>query len=186
METIQIEKNITMFTSFISKDNANKIVKIAELAKQSDWDLYTNSPRDNKNEWGDRILLINEIDWIKKEIGDTLKIIHKQAEDIANQTLGKNYTLTPITALYRTRTGEKMNSHYDAGLNPSLKAAVVIYLNDNFSGGELYYSNLGISIKPVECSMVLHPGNEIYRHGVSEVTSGTRYVFSAFLMLPPK
>ena len=61
----------------------------------------------------------------------------------------------------------------------------IVYLNDNFSGGEIYYSNLNLSIKPIACSMIVHPANEVYRHGVAEVISGTRYILSAFLTLPP-
>ena len=65
------------------------------------------------------------------------------------------------------------------------KQSAIVFLNDNFSGGEIYYSNLNLSIKPIACSMIVHPANEVYRHGVAEVISGTRYILSAFLTLPP-
>ena len=145
MEYINIEKNIRMFPNFISQEFANKILSIVESTSQEDWDLYTNKPRDNKNEWSDRILLMNEIPWIKNLVGSELDDLYQKTKNAINMTLNKQYEMTTINALHRTRIGEKMNPHYDGGFGPTFKAGAVIYLNDNFSGGEIYYSNLNLS-----------------------------------------
>jgi predicted 2-oxoglutarate/Fe(II)-dependent dioxygenase YbiX len=52
---------------------------------------------------------------------------------------------------------------------------LVYYLNDDYTGGEINFSILGIKIKPVKNQLIIFPSNYIYRHSVEEVTKGTRY-----------
>lgn len=47
------------------------------------------------------------------------------------------------------------------------------FLNDDYEGGELTFEEIGVSLKPKAGSLVLFPGYYT-RHGVNEVTSGTR------------
>lgn len=55
------------------------------------------------------------------------------------------------------------------------------YLNDEYVGGELYYPNLDFSYKPVPNSLVIHRGaEELFRHGVNDVSSGVRFSFGMF------
>lgn len=58
----------------------------------------------------------------------------------------------------------------------------VAYLNDDFVGGEVYYPNLGISLKPIKNSLVIHPGTLEYLHGVTDVTSGVRFNLAFFAL----
>jgi hypothetical protein len=48
-----------------------------------------------------------------------------------------------------------------------------LFLNDDYEGGELYFEELDISLKPKAGTLVLFPGYYT-RHGVKEITSGTR------------
>lgn len=42
----------------------------------------------------------------------------------------------------------------------------VIYLNDNFNGGEIHYNEIDITFKPVPGTMIMHIGDSAkYRHG---------------------
>jgi hypothetical protein len=56
--------------------------------------------------------------------------------------------------------------------NPVIWGAVV-YFNDDYEGGELFYPEYNFSYKPKRKDLVLHDGEIL--HGVSEVTSGERY-----------
>jgi predicted 2-oxoglutarate/Fe(II)-dependent dioxygenase YbiX len=58
--------------------------------------------------------------------------------------------------------------------------SVVIFLNDNFTGGELIFPN--VTIKPIKNSMVYFTGNE--PHYVNEVTDFDRYTIVGFLKSP--
>lgn len=56
---------------------------------------------------------------------------------------------------------------------------IVIYLNDNYSGGKIHYKDLNIEYKPKRGDMVVHYAG--YLHGVTEVTEGERYIFTSFV-----
>jgi hypothetical protein len=58
---------------------------------------------------------------------------------------------------------------------------VVVYLNDDYEGGQIYYPEKNIAIKPKKCALVMHPGNEEYQHGVREVIKGDRYAVTLFI-----
>lgn len=58
--------------------------------------------------------------------------------------------------------------------------ASLIYVNDNFEGGYLYFPQKHIEIKPRAGSLVTFTGNNDYLHGVTEVTSGVRYTIASF------
>jgi hypothetical protein len=49
----------------------------------------------------------------------------------------------------------------------------VIYFNDDYEGGEIYYPDYEYLYKPKAGSMALHRGST--RHGVKKVTSGERF-----------
>lgn len=59
--------------------------------------------------------------------------------------------------------------------------AVVLYLNDNYEGGEIYFPNLDIEIKPTPGMLVVFPGTLFFLHGVRKVTAGMRHTIASFL-----
>jgi hypothetical protein len=60
-----------------------------------------------------------------------------------------------------------------------LEYSTVVYLNDDFEGGEIYFPRLKFTYKPNKGDAVIFPCNSIdYVHGVTEVTSGTRYTLA--------
>jgi predicted 2-oxoglutarate/Fe(II)-dependent dioxygenase YbiX len=61
-------------------------------------------------------------------------------------------------------------------------AGALLYLNDDFEGGELKYF-LGPQFKPVPGLLVVHDGEAV--HGVNPVISGTRYTIGAFYVSRP-
>jgi len=58
----------------------------------------------------------------------------------------------------------------------------VLYLNDDYLGGELYFSNLNLEFKFPKGSMVVFATGDEYMHGVKEILEGpTRYVITSFI-----
>lgn len=53
--------------------------------------------------------------------------------------------------------------------------SVVYFLNDDFAGGELFFPQLDLVIKPAAGTLVCFPSDHNYVHGVRPVTSGHRY-----------
>lgn len=62
----------------------------------------------------------------------------------------------------------------DIKLKESLGA--LFYFNDNFEGGEVYFTKYSFEYKPKKGSVLIFPCNSVeYEHGVKPVTSGIRY-----------
>jgi predicted 2-oxoglutarate/Fe(II)-dependent dioxygenase YbiX len=60
----------------------------------------------------------------------------------------------------------------------------VLYLNDEYSGGEIYYPNLDIEIKAPAGSLVIHPSDILHTHGVRKVLGGSRFTMTMFAKDP--
>jgi alpha-ketoglutarate-dependent taurine dioxygenase/predicted 2-oxoglutarate/Fe(II)-dependent dioxygenase YbiX len=58
--------------------------------------------------------------------------------------------------------------------------ASVCYLNNDFDGGEIYFPQHDIELKPVPGTMVNFPGTREYLHGVRSVDNGIRYTIVSF------
>ena len=53
--------------------------------------------------------------------------------------------------------------------------SIVMYLNDDFEGGDFIFPDLKVRVRPEPGMMVCFPSNHHYRHGVEPVTKGKRY-----------
>ena len=62
----------------------------------------------------------------------------------------------------------------------TIKKGLVYYLNDDYEGGEIVYTNKNISHKPIANSLIVHPSSKEYAHGVKLVTNGIRYTLTGF------
>lgn len=185
MEKIYIDENIFYIENFISQEDIKKILSEIDNAK-----IYENSTisiipvhssENFKNIWGD----------IKKKLKSlfyTNNTYIKEIEDNPD---------TPAFAKYKSALSEEwaMAPHYDDtydgkkipidGSNKQIGTRTlkgfIIYITDNYSGGELVYINKGISFKPKSGTLICHPGTEEYTHGVKNFEGGERIVFSAFV-----
>jgi predicted 2-oxoglutarate/Fe(II)-dependent dioxygenase YbiX len=65
--------------------------------------------------------------------------------------------------------------HIDHGVTYSCVLSSVIYLNDDYKGGELYFPCLDITYQPECGDIILFPSTYIYAHASLPVTFGTKY-----------
>ena len=56
----------------------------------------------------------------------------------------------------------------------------ILYLNDDYEGGELYFPDHNIKIKPDLCEFIIFPGGFENIHGVEEIKNGDRYTIVSF------
>ena len=59
--------------------------------------------------------------------------------------------------------------------------SILFYLNDNYTGGELEFTTLGLTIKPKTGMMIAFPSYKEFAHKVHPVISGTRYSLVSWL-----
>lgn len=106
---------------------------------------------------------------------EVIKFLKRYIPEIS-KTLGSTYYVRDLLlSIYET--GAFLEPHIDyteEELRDSL--GILFYFNDNFTGGELYFSKFEYSYKPKKGSVLIFPCNDsTYKHGVSEITEGIRY-----------
>lgn len=57
----------------------------------------------------------------------------------------------------------------------------VLYLNDDFEGGDFVFPDLNIRVRPKAGMMIAFPSTQHYLHGVEPVTKGTRYAIVTWM-----
>jgi len=75
----------------------------------------------------------------------------------------------------RYNPGQHFAVHADHGFSYTCTVSSVIYLNDDYEGGELWFPYLNINFKPQAGDIILFPSTFIYAHASLKVTSGTKY-----------
>lgn len=72
--------------------------------------------------------------------------------------------------------GKEFKIHADHGPVYSATVSAVIYLNDDYEGGEIYFPRLDNKvIKPSYGDIAIFPSNYIYEHASLPIKSGTKY-----------
>lgn len=154
---------------------------ISRITKLVDWDITINE---------DNTL------WPKVEVDSNYSDAHRLAYDILrmidepykdslgiwadtfNQTkpvhISKNYCIR------KYKTGADMVAHIDKNLDrptESMDWTGLIYLNDNYEGGEIVFPELNVSFKPSAGSIVFFPCETV--HKVNQIITGNKtYIFT--------
>jgi len=161
-------KEIYEIENFITNAQINELLSFVNLNGDDGW-LYSHP--------GSTISVID--DSKKTEFNKILKEIE---ESLHNYFINAE-TYVGLHCIRRLITDESMSTHTDLGPtneNATMLFGIVIYLNDNFEGGELYYSEFDYKIKPKKGSLVIHKST--YPHGVSKVIDGKRYCLTCFVL----
>ncbi len=77
--------------------------------------------------------------------------------------------------------GEEYKTHYDGGTQSKRAISALVYLNDDYVGGELEFPNFKVKIKPEPGMLILFPSNFAYRHIAHPVTEGTKYALVTWI-----
>jgi hypothetical protein len=71
--------------------------------------------------------------------------------------------------------------HIDHGPSTVRTVSAILYLNDDYEGGELHFPKIdGLTIKPESGDVIVFPSTYTYRHESIPLLSGTKYVVLAF------
>lgn len=97
----------------------------------------------------------------KWSIGDSL-VVHTDAPTEFEQFIGKGVEYPPSPILYSS----------------------IVYLNNDYQGGDIYFTGHNMSFSPPAGSLLLFPSTSMYPHEVRKITLGDRYTFTLFLSNP--
>jgi hypothetical protein len=83
--------------------------------------------------------------------------------------------------ILKYQTGDEYKAHYDGGTLTKRSISPIVYLNDEYTGGEIQFVNFGKTIKPEAGMLLLFPSNYAYTHIAHPVKTGTKYAIVTWL-----
>jgi len=189
-------EQVLFIENFINPEELETILKIIKTTPNEDWSIeYTknlarfcmekfgrddveNLVAEGKFEitqgWEDKNLNIGKRDIsrvLQKRLGDLLAL----ADD--------NLELAGFGTMQRMQEGVELKAHTDQHTDPSIRYAAILYINDDYKDGTLFFKNKEKSdLRPKPGTLLIFPGNEEYEHGVRTVGEGPiRYVTVGFM-----
>lgn len=89
-------------------------------------------------------------------------------------------------AINRYSVGDMHNEHVDIRectmANAFRVLSMVVFLNDNYEGGDLNFPSYGRVVRPTVGAALLFPSGVGFTHRTTPVLSGTRYVVSTYFL----
>jgi hypothetical protein len=88
-----------------------------------------------------------------------------------------NITMDYMEAInyVRYKPGQHFAVHSDSGFSYNCTVSSVMYLNDDYEGGELWFPFLDLTYKSKAGDIVIFPSTYIYAHASKPITSGVKY-----------
>lgn len=71
--------------------------------------------------------------------------------------------------------GTHFKIHADHGPTYVTTVSIVVYLNDDYEGGELWFPRFNVSLKPQSGDIAVFPSTYVYEHASQDMISGTKY-----------
>jgi hypothetical protein len=95
---------------------------------------------------------------------------------------GSSLEQTGMVTFQRMKEGVELKAHTDQHTDPSIQYATILYLNDDYVDGELFFVNKDLELKPKPGTILFFPGTDEFNHGVKHVGKGPiRYVLVGFI-----
>jgi hypothetical protein len=190
----EITSELLSVENFLSKDQLDTLNNIIDKTLQEDWEVEYHANLKNfcmeKFGRADVENLVAEgkfeitQNWKDKNFNISNHEIYAPIHDGLNSIVIESDStlhLSGLATIQRMQPGVELKSHTDQNTDPSIRYATIIYINDDYVDGELFFPNLDIKLKPKPGTMLIFPGNKEYDHGVKHVGEGpTRYVLVGF------
>lgn len=146
---------------------------------------------EDKDFWAGRTLLPSDIR--DPVIVSLLRELRQRMIETTRGLLGDYFSNCPplyadVVNFARWPPGYELQPHADRenpdGIPhpyPWRDFAVVVYVNADYEGGNIYFPTLELEFKPEPGMWVIFPGSLKYLHGVRPVTRGVRHTIASFL-----
>lgn len=188
-----LNNNIYLIKNFLQEEEVENILSYIMSASEKDWEThymdgvlslaerkYGRTDIDNlvqeglieiTHHWVDKNLSLPH--WLSEGISIRVKEIFDPIDNLIFDGVG---------TIQRQYSGAQLTEHVDNHADPFIEYAVIMYINDDYVDGELFFRKLGLKIKPERKSMIIFPSGEDYLHGVMPPGDGPmRYVLPSFV-----
>jgi predicted 2-oxoglutarate/Fe(II)-dependent dioxygenase YbiX len=186
---------INLYKNIIPKEQCKDIINILEdKISNSENTFYWKQAQINNKENNIDSRNCFDFKYKREHLGNLMPYdqklfdIHKTVEDYLNMALGHYQKSWNLFVNYKEAfnfvkygPNQYFKIHGDHGPHYTCTVSAVVYLNDDYEGGEIDFIRQELKIKPSVGDIVLFPSNYVYEHASCEVTSGTKY--SVVIML---
>ena len=191
----EITDEILLIKNVLLEEEIDFLWDKINKASQADWEVeyLSNLPRFCMEKFGrdDVENLVAEgkfeitHNWADKNLNiaehKEYREFHKRLNDMVERS-DSNLNLSGFATIQRMQPGVELRSHTDKHTDPSIKYATILYINDDYNEGELFFKNLNLQLRPKPGEMLFFPGDEKHEHGVKHVADGPiRYVLVGFI-----
>jgi hypothetical protein len=164
-----LSPDIYEIEDFVSIDEQTAILEYCKALDEAEWWKSDNPEYEKGFFFGKQ--KIGELPQVFRDISKKVKAIFDDVMYVDD------------VSLQRHPSGNFMEVHKDywnKEIDYYIRYGIVIYYNDEYTGGEIHYPSLEFSHKPKARSLVMHGGN--IPHGTKKVTSdGYRYFSTSFV-----
>jgi hypothetical protein len=195
-KTEVFHENVLFIEDFIDAEELETLLKIIETTPNEDWMIeYTkNLARFCMEKFGrddvDNLVAEGKFEITQNWADKNLNIVTEPISVTLQGRLGRllqladpSLELAGFGTLQRMQSGVELKSHTDQHTDPSIRYAAILYINDDYKDGTLFFKNKENSdLRPKPGTLLVFPGNEEYEHGVRPVGEGPiRYVTVGFM-----
>ena len=195
-DTEVLHEQVLFVKDFLTEKELNTLLDIIKTTPNEDWSIeYTkNLARFCMEKFGrddvENLVAEGKFEITHNWQDKNLNITNHQISRTLQERLGKllqiadpALELAGFGTLQRMQPGVQLISHTDQHTDPAIKYATILYINDNYKDGTLFFKNKENSdLKPSPGTLLIFPGNAEYEHGVRHVGEGPiRYVTVGFV-----
>jgi len=184
---------ITIVNNFVTDIERKSFLRFAEKQKRN-W-LQTYNVKDASNTKSasrrDMRRITKEVN-IGKKVKQATTWVTKACDDYINKP-NVRVERIEVPQLLRYESGGLYKTHADAEQYEKetrrwyravdRDISMLIYLNDNYNGGELHFNALQYTYKPVAGDLVIFPSINVFRHESLPITSGVKYALVSWMVL---
>jgi hypothetical protein len=188
--------HILFVEDFLKTEELDIILEIIKNTPEEDWSIeYTkNLARFCMEKFGrddvENLVAEGKFEITQNWADKNLNITHEPISTTLQFRLGSllqiadpSLELAGFGTLQRMQPGVELKTHTDQHTDPSIRYAAILYINDDYKDGTLFFKNKEDSdLRPKPGTLLIFPGNEEYEHGVRFVGEGPiRYVTVGFM-----
>lgn len=189
-------EDIVVIYDFISDEECKLLLDHEKyLTDNNLWDTAGNG-HDPLKQWANRFFPVQNLGEKEKGFGSEkdievrdlcIKIRKRIREQIKKSWNLEKEIYADSLNLIRWPHGQAQPPHSDYenfGGTPHVynwrDIGVVLYLNDDFEDGQIYFPQLGKNVEIKAKMLAFFPGDIHHAHGVNEIKNGTRYTLNMF------
>jgi hypothetical protein len=189
----ELAKEVYLINNFLSEQDTVSVMAEINRASEEDWKThYLRGVQDlaerkyGRTDVDDLVkegLIEITTHWIDKNLSLPFEIsgpISKKIKEIVS--FNQHLEFDGIGTIQRQYSGAQLTEHVDNHSDPYIEYAVIMYINDDYLDGQLFFGKLGLELRPPAKSLLIFPSGDEYLHGVKPPGNGPlRYVLPGFV-----